>query len=258
MLEVSKISIDQKFSSKFLLVEFEICNTMEDINDYQFDILRSNAFNGDYEVIAIDVKDFSFKDYSVNLLNPTIEYFYKIRIIDKIGNDVYESNVKKLIIKNDDEYITYFNYINNKYLCDVIADDKLKLLKRKRFGTYCECYDDVREKSKKANCTSCYGTKFAGGYFPPVDISVNYLNSPSLTEEFDIKGISQNESPVQFWTTSFPKIHQGDIIVLPDNSRCKVISWSNSDKNNVSLRQTVTIQKIPESDVIYKFPIEEE
>lgn len=258
MLEVSKISISQKFSSKFLFIEFEINNTMEDINEYQFDILRSDAYNGKYEVVASDVKNFCFKDYSVNLINPTIEYFYKIRIIDKVTNEISESDVKKLTLKSDDNYITYLNYINNKYLNDVIADDKLKLLKRKRFGTYCECYDDVREKSSKANCTMCYGTKFTGGYFPPIDISVNYLNSPNLSEELDVKGISQVGTPVQFWTTSFPIIHQGDIIVLPDNSRCKVVSWANSEKNNVSLRQMVTIQKIPESDVIYKYPIEEE
>lgn len=257
MISVSNINVSSKYSNQFLAVEFEINNTMEDLSSYQFDILRSEATNGDFEVVAIDVKDFLFKDYSVNLLNPVIEYYYKIRIIDKLTNEVSESDVKKLKTKSEDNYVVYFNHLNNIYLEQVIADDKLKLLKKKRFGEYCECYDDVREKSRKPNCPSCYGTKFKGGYFPPIDISVNFLNSPTLTEDFDMKGINQAETPVQFWTTSYPQIMQGDIIILPDNSRHKVISWGNSDKNGVSLRQMITIQRIPPSDVVYKYPIEE-
>lgn len=255
MVKVINIQLTPKFDQGFMYVTFEIANTTENLDDYQFDILRSNAINSDFEYVAMNVKNFEFKDYSINLLNQFIEYYYKIRVTSKLTNETYDADIEKTSTHNSDQYFLYLKHMNKIYLDEVINNTPIKLLKKKRFGQYCECYDDVREKSRKPNCTNCYGTKFDGGYYPPIEIHVNYMSAPMTPETLTMTGTAIEETPMQLWTSDFPVIRPGDIIVLEDGSRNKVITWSNTDKGQQTLRQIIQIQKIPYSDVIYKFPV---
>lgn len=257
MLKVLSVTATPQFSKGFMHVSFEIANTMEELTDYQFDILRSDASNGDFELIAINVQDFQFEDYSVNLANQQLEYYYKIRVVDKDTDEILESDIASTVNYSENEYVNYLRYVNKIYLEDVINNPKVKYLKKKKFGQYCsECYDDVREKPRKQNCKCCYGTKFEGGYYKPVEISVNYLvDSSSKQENLGVTGINVEEGPIQLWTSEFPIISPGDILVFSDGTRFRVVTWSNSDRAGRTLRQTLQAQKIPYSDIIYKFPV---
>lgn len=256
MIKITSVNTLPQFNKGFMYVTFEIDNTMEDLSDYQFDILRSDASNGDFELVAINVQNFEFKDYSVNLLNQALEYYYKIRITNKRTDEIYESDTKQTTTHTSNNYTSYLRHLNKIYLEDVINNPKIKYLKKKRFGQYCsECYDDVREKPRKQNCKCCYGTKFEGGYYPPVEISVNYLNSPSKPENLGVSGINIEETPFQLWTEEFPIISTGDVLVLHDGTMHRVISWASTDNGEQMLRQILQIQKIPYSDIIYKYPI---
>ena len=255
MIKVLEVAIEPQFSEGFMYVTFEIANTTENLSDYQFDILRSDASNGEFEYVGINIKNFEFKDYSVNLLNDALEYYYKIRITNKLTDESYDTDVEKTMTYNSEKYFSYLKIMNKMYLEDVIANPPVKYLKKKRFGQYCECYDDVREKSTKQNCTKCYGTKFDGGYYPPIDIYVNYMSSPTKPENMSVTGTTIEETPMQLWTGDFPVISQGDVIVLHNGFRYRVISWASTDKGEKTLRQILQVQKIPYSDVIYKFPV---
>lgn len=259
MIKITSVVATPNFNKRCMYVTFEIANTMESLTEYQFDVLRSDASNGDFELIAINVRDFQCEDYSANLANQELQYYYKIRVTDKVTDETVESDVASTMTYSENEYVTYLRHINKIYLEDIINSPKVKYLKKKKFGQYCsECYDDVREKPRKQNCTCCYGTKFEGGYYTPIEISINHLvDSSAKQENLGMTGINTEEGPIQLWTAEFPIISPGDVLVFRNGTRFRVITWTSSDRAEQTLRQTIQAQKIPSSDIIYKFPIQE-
>jgi len=75
MVQIKKINIINTLSLDFLLIQFEIEDTEEDLNNYEFDIYRSNSPEGDFELISSNVESFEYKDYTVNLYKKSISYY---------------------------------------------------------------------------------------------------------------------------------------------------------------------------------------
>lgn len=255
MLKLKNLKVQTQFSCQFLYITFEIDNTYEKVTDYQFDIYRSLASNGEFEVVSTDVMDFNFKDYTVELYNSAIKYYYKIKITNRKTKEFEYSEIIPVNDPIPDNYGFAINAINNLYLDRVIKGTML-LLKRKRFGTYCSCYDDIRESSSEQNsCLKCYGTGFLGGYFHPIEIQVNTYNSPSKGERFEPVSVSEEDRMIQLWTGNFPPLQVGDILVDSSNIRYRIMSWEGTGKGPYFLRQIVQTQKIPETSIEYKIPI---
>ena len=231
-------------------------DTDEDPENYKFSLLRANFENGEYEVIHDTIYDFECFDYSANLFNDDIAYFYKIKVTSLKDLKVSYSEVFSINSKDGDNYTTYFSEIYSIYTKNVIGNDVLYLLKKKKCGQICSCFDDIRNTTRNSKCTSCYSTKYVGGYYDPVEINVVYINPPSENERFEISGISSATPPLQLWTSNYPLVKPGDILVdSVDNTRYVVTNCQQSVKNKVLIRQTLQLDIIPKTDIIYRFDI---
>lgn len=257
MIKVNDITVTDQFGSDYLYVKFSINDTIEDLSKFQFNIYRSNTPEEGFEIIDEGIIDFFYVDNDVNLYDTSIDYYYKIEIVDTTTNRKEMSDIIGTYKgREGDQYASYLVSVYNTYLDAAINNSEMILLPKKHFGNVCnDCYDEIRERCKNPNCMTCYGTRFVGGYFSPQKIKVSFFNSPALVEKFNLTDVGEDQTPIQFWTSNYPVIQINDILVDINNNRYIVVSWQPTYKNFYLVKQIVGIQRLPKSNVIYKIPV---
>lgn len=255
MIQFKELKASNRLSIDFINIQFTIEDTVEDLTNYRFDLLRGHAESDIFQTVMTGIQAFECNDYSVNLKNPEVRYLYRIRAFNfKTGEELI-SEIIETPPAPQDNYSFFFDNIYSQYL-DIIDNKEVYLLKRMRTGELCECYDDVRGSRKGDKCTCCFGTGYKGGFYPPIKMKVVFLNAPSKTEEMTTSGSFEGDSPFQIWTTNYPLIQESDIIVNGlTGERCTVTSWQPSYKNGYLIRQTAQLDKLPETSIFCKIPI---
>ena len=256
MILVKDIEVTDKFGLEFLHVEFRIQDTHENLDNYIFDVYKSYHQTEGFELIQSDIKDFYVLDYDVNLYDNSKNYYYKIKVIDKnSGKELFSDVLGEYRSADTDCESQGILEIHKKYLSCVVKQ-KMILLKRKRNGQLCECYDDVRKRANPTNCYECYGTNYVGGYYTPYVVDVNFANVSGKREGFDYTEVGEEENPLQLWTNNYPFIQIGDILIDRNNTRYIVMTCQPSYKNFFLLRQTVQVSRVPKSNVVYSVAVD--
>lgn len=259
MISIKSLYATSIYSSMFIYINFSIEDTVEDLTQYRFDLYRSNSPVDNFSLIHTNIIRFEFCDYCVDLSNPEIKYFYKIKIINTKTGKEFLSDVFTVDKEKEDEYTYYLQELYNMYLDTVINNNELLLIKKIRTGQRCDCYDDIRSSSSFGDkCKKCWGTGYLGGYYPPIKIMANFFNTAGAQEEMAPTGTIETKSSIQLWTPAFPIIQENDIILdTTTNQRSRVMSVRPSIKNGKVIRQTLEMIKIPEGELIYRMPIED-
>lgn len=256
MIKIKDFEIRTDFGFEFTNISFTIEDTIEDLSVYSFDLYRGSAVNDEFNLVYSNIQNFECNDFSANLLNDEIMYYYKIKITNILTDEFTFSDIMPSYKIKCDNYAYYLTEVYNKYLEDVIGNEEILLLKRKRTGELCECFDDIRGPRNSDKCEKCFGTGYVGGFYPPMIMRVNYLNTESIQEEMDIKGTFKSDGPRQFWTCNYPIIQEGDIVLdTLTNARYTVQSWQPSRKNGFLIRQVIQITRLPESSIFNKVTI---
>jgi hypothetical protein len=206
-------------------------------------------------MIATNLKSFEYKDEGAYLLNSEINHYYKVEAVSlDTGEKKMSSIYGEYKAGHQDVYAQSLIY-QYKVYPENINNNKLALLKKRRFGTLCSCYDDIRGKSNTSNCHLCYNTKYAGGYYLPELILASFLNTAMTNRVFTITDDGEEPSPIQLWSLPYPRIQNDDIIADENNIRYIVTNWQPHIKNGFMIRQTFQIQKLPKTNVIYTIPV---
>lgn len=259
MVKIINASASFLNSTKFIDISFDIENTYEDLNNYRFELFKSFVEFNKFSLICSDIQNFNFKDYDVNLRNSEIKYFYKIKAINlKDGSESWSELIDG-VYKEEDVHTKAIRSIYNKYL-KVIGRTSMILLKKIKSGTLCDCYDDIRGGSRKSqSCEKCYGVGYVGGYHKPTTILVNFQNYSGISENFSPKGVFEKETLIQAWTENYPLIQKGDIVIDQETAnRYLVVNWQPSYKDEFLIRQTISLDKLPEANNIYNLAVTED
>lgn len=265
MICFDKVSVSGEYSVDFLLIEFTIKDTTEDIATYKFDLFRSNDWNSGFQMCSQDIQNFEYQDYDINLKNPSVLYCYKIQATNK---ETGETLFSKVFAYRGGTHgrvmginiMHYIQWSENKYLDVVIDNNRYFLLRRIRSGSVCpDCYDDIRKSSRISRCKRCFGVGYSNGYFEPVPICINFDTTVNSSELLNQGTIVNQDSPLQAWTSSYPRIQVGDVIIGSkfDNQRYKVMNVNMSRREQYISRQIFSMQAFPPSDIIYDFPVRE-
>ena len=133
---------------------------------------------------------------------------------------------------------------------------KFILLHRKWAGSYCnECYDEQTGEVTNPLCESCYGTRFEGGYYTPVEIGCRFAGIQShLTE-----GGGKKEQVASIQTYNAPFIEPYDIVIMPELDKRAEVLDANAivSVGGYPLELNISGRIIEESSPIYKFDISE-
>lgn len=261
MINIKDISILNQLSTDYLMVKFDIEDTDEPLTDYVFGVYRSLYPEDDttYEPIVDSLTDFQYQDTTVNLLRYDVNYYYKIRVTNtNTGESVLSSSYGHLYNIQPDP-ISAISLYESQKLLEMLDNDPVYVLLRRRSGTRCPaCWDSIRKQSNISNCQVCYGTGYSPGYSVPISTRISYM-SPISPEQFVVSSdrVAVEESPINAWISNYPIVVPGDIIVDSKYNYRYLINGLQPIKRNYKflLRQIVTMQKLPPSNIIYKLSI---
>ena len=126
---------------------------------------------------------------------------------------------------------------------------KSYLFKRKTYGQRCPaCWDPVSETVTDDHCTTCFGTSFAGGYFPPQPLFVQYDASPNQVQKTYSGRLEPNV--IGAWTLSMPQMASDDIIIrIGDWNVYRVSSVQTTELQANPVRQILQLDQLSRRDV---------
>jgi hypothetical protein len=260
MLIINRIFVENTYTFDYRVISWTCEDTYENTSDYTFAVYRSDSPAGPFMRISDYGGAFSFNDYDISFKTPSAIYYYKIESRNENTGEIRMSSVVgSMEMKEPDNIAKAIMWNYRKYMDNVIKNQNILYLPKKRFGTKCsECWDSVRMQVTKSRCLSCYGTRYSGGYGSPVRIGyVNQGYNMSTQEFFDMFDVNDASfSPMQIWIVNDVIAMPGDLIVRGDNTRFEVQRVTPSSKNGYVLRQILDIVRLPETSVLYEIPVE--
>jgi hypothetical protein len=209
-----------------------------------------------------------FVDCTQHRWSHLIQHFYRIRAVveraDGSGCDTYKSTPQ--VASGDlgkKEWL-----VARKIICkELLLQDKRSgtpalLMSRKRRGLKCRvCASIDTGEIADPDCTQCWGTGIAGGYFPANDYIIT-LDGPwnRRFRRNETTGAGKNDGKVvrqvRVPFTLYPKT--GDIIVRKDNDDRFVVQNVQviAEIRGVPLIGVLELRLVVGTDLIYSIPVE--
>lgn len=241
-------SLDADFNE----LSWKIGNTMEDLLDYTFQILRSESAEGPWELLGAPFSDrYLFIDNTIKVDHRWRKYFYKIRVM-------------KL---SDEEFVDFGPYMKDPE-ADLIALElrrhmqllfrefsgrRCYILPARTFGQRCECWNESLQKRNRSGCVTCYDTGFVRGYLSPIESWVQI--EPSTKAEQNTVIGAQQQSNTTAKLAWYPPLKPRDIIIEPENRRWRVVAVTATEHGRAPVHQEVQLHEIPGKDIEFKIPL---
>ena len=124
-----------------------------------------------------------------------------------------------------------------------IGQESYLFVKRHK-GTRCtECWDDVRQKRTRSNCSACGGTTYIEGWTSPIHLWASYGVDEPMPQRTQSGKLVQLQS--QGWTADAPLLKIGDHIVRAWDRRVyEVLRWAPTRKGPHLLRQNIILKLV--------------
>lgn len=253
MLQVKNVKI-LPFNLDYMEVVWEISNTSEDVLDYDFYVLRSEAEEGPYSTIVGPLVDkYRVRDSSVLTLTSHRIYFYKIKVRNRVTGE--EELFGPFDIEGTPNLIALeMIRRENAVLLPEFAGTKFWVFPRKTFGQRCpNCYDEVLQKKVSERCSTCWGTSFSGGYNFPVE----FWGQMDMGQQQEQVGFEDHKQPksARIRLGPSPGVKPMDLIIDFKNFRYKVVNVSGTSLNGVSVRQDLQVVQLERGCIEDKIPL---
>lgn len=237
----------------------------EDINDFEFRVLRSLSPEDGFEAVSPGLIDtYAFVDRDVNTRSKWRKFYYKVeathtptgmQAFSKVANSYIPtgSTLIGLEIARRERIL-----LSGAGQTDGYTGVPCMLFVRRTFGPHCpECWDSIKKKVRRSNCVHCYGTGRYLGYMNP--ISVRFQIEPhSLSEDHTNIG-KQQHALTSAWTSNYPLLTPGDIVVeVMGNRRWRIETVTPTEQLRVTVRQIVKLFYLDESDIQYRLEMPNE
>jgi len=223
------------------------------ITAYNFFVLRSESPEGPFDQIAGPFQDqYSFRDFSVNLLHKWRKIFYKLKIVHIPTSSEEVIGAASLMAEPD--LISLEIQRQEDVLFRQLIGRRCWLFPVRTFGPKCGCFDVTMNRRTRSMCITCFDTGYLGGFLSPIETYIQIDPEPDSPSNTAIKGEQQPKN-TSARLISYPPIKPKDIIVEPENKRWRVVTRSGTERLRSVVRQELSIHHIPKGDVEYKLPI---
>lgn len=246
-----------------VLVQWDLEEAI-DPGTYKFFVEKSGSVEGPFEPLhALPLlNEYTYLDVAVGntlLTKDTSHLFYRVRVISPVGKELFSKPTDLLRNLEQRQF-----YIAREIMRKETLRFRKKVgvllfvFKRRHFGDACTCIDPVTDDVLDSECTSCYGTRFVGGYYPPVEMW-GEVTSYIKDKKIDPQGFGMIENyGTAIRLIAAPLLRRGDLIVERENRR----AWNVMDVQNAELRTIPVVQLIggrliSPSDIEHRIPIDE-
>lgn len=246
-LRVTSLDVD------FHEVSWTVAPTPIDVLDFQFQVLRSEGAEGPYDALTPPFEDkYNFIDDIVQVLHRWRQYFYKIRVIEKVSGD--SKDFGPVSHEPEPDLVTSELRRHIRVLMQEFAGRRCIVLPRRTFGQKCpDCWNPTLEKKKKSGCLTCYDTTFVRGYMFPIETYVQIDPSSKSQQNGSVATTQQDNTTMRLGF--YPPVKPYDLIIEAENIRWKVIEQTQTEHSRAPVHQEVKLHRIPEKDIEYSIPV---
>lgn len=179
--------------------------------------------------------------------------FYRIRM-EVGGNISYSDAVAALGPWNREDFRTAKEICRKETLVIKRMGRKGLFMRRRDWGDKCPvCRDFDTSEPTQSRCTTCYGTGFVGGYWPPIYMPVLFTkpgdSTTTLTENKNFTQPTIREIRVVAW----PRVDTQDMwfdLEADERYVIKVVT-AVAEVRNIPIIQHLVIEQLPKSDIVY-------
>lgn len=245
-LKVRSLDLD------FHEISWRLEDTSEDVLDYSFQILRSEAAAGPFELISKPFLDrYLFVDNILQVANRWRKYFYILRIEHLPSSDTKDFGP---VSKDPEADLLALELRRHMMLLfREFAGRRCWVLPIRTFGERCECWNSTLQQRRRSGCALCYDTGFARGFLSPIETWMQ-VDPSAKTEQ------TANTGPMQQSNTTarvayFPPLKPRDVIVEPENRRWRVVQVNQTEQGRAAVHQELQLHEIPPRDIEFKIPL---
>jgi hypothetical protein len=235
-------------------VIWEIENTSEDVLDYTFQVLRSEAPAGPFEPSSPPMEDqFLFVDNRIRINNKWRQWHYVIRVTHKASGDFKDTKPVSATADADLVATEIRKHIN--LLMREFTGRRCWVLPARTFGQRCTgCFDLRLKKRTRSGCRTCFDTSWVRGYHAPIEAFVQFDPSPKANQQTNVGEIQQQNTTARMGY--FPPLKPKDVIIEPENRRWRVTTVSSTQRLRVVVHQELQLHEVPKSDMEYLIDID--
>ena len=253
MIEVINLKV-RSLDMAYNEVSWQIKDTSEDIFDYDFQVLRSEAMAGPYDTISIPFQDqYVFRDKHVPRMHQFRSLYYLVRVTNRLTGATYDAGPASQTPEEDLYTLEIRRHLATLYR--EFTGRKCWLLPIRTFGQRCPgCWDPVLFKRKRAGCMICFDTGFARGYHHPIEVWAAISTGTPMAEQNTNVGTLQqiNTSARIAVVGAKPR----DLLIEGENHRWRVVQVGETEHGRASVLFELQLHRIPPSDIEYSIPLE--
>lgn len=206
-------------------------------DDATFYLQKSTSPTSGWATIAVlTMLDASYLDvYANNTMNRhELEYYRLVNVVEEsvIGLARAEGYI--------DAYGAEMARRHRIQLINGRAGNRCFTFIKMRNAVRCpDCWDEMLQKRSKTNCATCKSTGFIQGYYNPIETYISFsAENVAINQAIDGPGSVNNA--VQCWTSNYPMLNVGDVILEPGSNRF----WSVQSLVLTMFKRVVTKQEV--------------
>lgn len=226
--------------------------------DYTFQVLRSEAETGPYEVLTGTFSDrYHFRDATVPSMNQLRTMYYRVRVTrisDSERRDYPEQGGAAFTARLDLEALEIARQI--RLTNQEFRGREVIIMPRRTFGQRCtSCTDPVSQSRIRSGCVTCFDTGFVGGYHSPVRTHMHIEGAQGATT-LRTPTTRQIVEAARGSLSNYPEVRPGALVIEMENKRwCVEDPVDTSDKLRAVYAQYLTLTALVLTDVAYRVPV---
>jgi len=246
-LKVRSLDID------FNEVSWTLADTIEDVLDYNFQVLRSESPSGPFDDLSVPFQDkYLFIDNTLEPAHRWRTLFYKVRITHLASGDAVETD--PVTREPEPDRIALELRRHMQLLFREFAGRRCWVLPVRTFGQRCECWNNVMKQRRAAGCRLCFDTGFVRGYHSPIETWMDIDPSPKSEQTTNVGAQQQSNTTGKFG--HYPSLKPRDIIIEPENRRWRVGDPVQIEHLRARVWQQFKLHEIPLTDVEYAIELD--
>jgi len=251
-IEVRNIRV-RSLSVDFNEITWQVANTAEDVLDYSFQILRSEAAAGPFDVLSPEMDDqYIFVDNSLKNANLFRQYHYIIRVRHKPSDETRDFGPVSKAPDADLVAVELRRHMN--LLLREFAGRRCWVFPVRTMGQRCtSCWNATLNKRTKSGCKSCFDTGFVRGYHRPIEAWVQIDPVADNEQPANVGRLQQQSSTARM--SYFPPLKPDDLLIEPENLRWKIRTVTTTQQGRAIITQEMQIHLLPTSDIEYEIPL---
>jgi hypothetical protein len=253
LLEVTNIKV-RSLSIEYNELSWELAPTTEDVLDFTFQILRSEAPAGPWEAITEPFEDrYLFIDNRMKINQPHRFCFYMIRVTNKASRETKDFGPSSQEADPDLLALELRRHMN--LLMREFAGRRCWVLPARTFGQRCpSCFNMTLKARTRSGCRQCFDSGFVRGFLNPIECWIQIDPATETKQQTNIGEVSQQNTTARLGY--FPSLKPKDVIIEPENKRWRVVSVSSTQRLRAAVHQEIQIHQIPKPDIEYAIDLD--